>query len=199
MVNVYSYTILAEDVRLSRFDYAHLSTAARGRIPQIFITDMQEAGHGIKEEASKFGIISTPYQDFAGLPTHTVRSRFAFMDNNGAFEAYVQPMHGDVDNGHYMRYFCVLDPVGRFLGVKRRTFVAGETSHNVGSESLGGTYFKLGAGYTPSTSDGGGDAPWKQYTSYMDPAQIHILDCPYVSIVCEDKRDAIARVSVRLR
>ena len=40
-----------------------------------------------------------------------------------------------------------------------------------------------------------------KYGSKIDPSgmDVNITDCPYVQVITEDKRDAIARISIRLR
>jgi|GEM_PF-3613750 len=193
-VVVYRYQIMAADVRQSRFDYAHLATETKEKIPQIFRDEMKEAGHGLSEE--NYGIVTTPYQFFADLPTHIVRAHFAYV-NNDNFEVYIEPMHGDVDVKHYMRYFAVLDPVGRFLGVKRRKWDPADAAH-AGTDSVlmdGRRYYKVTATYTA----GGEAAIDELWAGKINTADANIGDCPFVQIVTEDGRDAIARVSVRLR
>jgi hypothetical protein len=224
-VIVYRYEIAAEDVRNSRFDYLHLSTQARLRIPKMFLEDMALAGHSeIGKSSNEYGLITTPYQHFAGLPTHIVKVRFANFEQNGNFKAYVQPMHGDVNTFHYMRYFIVTDPVGKFLGVKKRAFHQKEKDFSaalpeairgrqVEALTAGGTvdgvvipgsglegYIGVTNGYVPSPFTPAGKDDWAAaFNPYIDPAELSILDCPYVHVVTEDRRDSISKVSIRLR
>jgi hypothetical protein len=207
-VVVYRYEIAAEDVRASRFDYSHLSTKARERIPAMFLDDMKKAKHSVEtEKESKFGLITTPYQNVAGLPTHTVRARFKTIQTQtetSGFSIYIAAMHGDINDAHYMRYFAVLDPVGRFLAVKRRDFSnnSAHTGHTDAQLKPGSdNYYELNFGYTPTASNSAGRETelGKAFGDYISSSQININDCPYVHVITEDLNDAIAKSCIRLR
>lgn len=200
-VRVYRYTIKAEDVRQSRLDYAHLSAGALAQIPSEFLEEMKDAGHATVEKPGEYGLITTPYQHSAALPLHIVRAHFRHMDASGNFSILIEPMHDDQGAGHYMRYFAVLDPVGRFLGVKRRKYNAADNAHsdvdyNFGARKL----YEVQQGVQIASADD--ELKLKdKYGSKIDPSgqEVNITDCPYVQVITEDKRDAIARISIRLR
>lgn len=200
-VRIYRYTIKGEDVRQSRYDYAHLSEGARAQIPAEFINEMRDAGHVTKEKPEEFGLVTTPYQHSAALPLHIVRAHFKSMDASGNFSILIEPMHADQSEGHYMRYFAVLDPVGRFLGVKRRVFNESNAAHTVGTVTYGDRkFYNISQGVNiPAAEDTLGLR--EKYGSRVDPAgqEVNITDCPYVQVVTEDKQDSISRISIRLR
>jgi hypothetical protein len=200
-VRVYRYTIKAEDVRQSRFDYAHLSAGARAQIPAEFIAEMKDAGHSTVEKPEEFGLVTTPYQHSAALPLHIVRAHFRSMDASGNFSIIIEPMHDDVNAGHYMRYFAVLDPVGRFLGVKRRKYNPSNHGHSDVEYNFGGRkLYEVQQGVQIAAADD--ELKLKDtYGTRIDPAgqEVNITDCPYVQVITEDKRDSLSRISIRLR
>ena len=216
-VVVYRYEIAGSDIRNSRFDYAHLSADARKRIPKMFLEDMGSAGHAeVGKQDMEYGIITTPYQHFAGLGAggHIVRVRFKNYTADGSFTTFIEPMHGDVNTFHYMRYFIVMDPVGLFLGVKKRQYNAGIAGHQetvaanngttVGGQTLTFSglegHYKVSNGYVASPFTPSGVDDWaNQFNPYINKEEISILDCPYVHVVTEDRRDSISKISVRLR
>jgi len=179
---IYRYTLGAGKIAQSRLDYTHLNSRARQQIPANFIADMNNAttNHQIegKPELGK-GFLTTPYEHFAGFPTHNVRFKLRNIAANGSFTMEIGKMHNDANADHYMRYFLVLDPVGRVLGGLRRDFGAEGTvaSHDVTNALVG--LDNPGAGYKPS--------------------DLNITDCPYVQVITEDKRDALSRTTFRLR
>lgn len=131
------------------------------------------------------GLITSQFQFYTlnGLSAHTARGRVSSINSGGGFSINIDFMHGDAAPSHYMRYFLVLDPVGRVLGVQKRAFGA-PTSNG-------------GAGFTWNV----GQITNDQIAYYnLQPDQIpNILDCPYVQIYTEDSYDAMARGTVRLR
>lgn len=127
------------------------------------------------------GLITTQYQFYTlnGLSAHTARGRVKNMASDGSsFDVSIDFMHGDLNASHYMRYFIVMDPVGRILGFKKRAF--GDASASA-----------LDVGKVDAA----------QIADYQIPAlQIgNIADCPYVQIYTEDSYDAIARSVIRFR
>jgi hypothetical protein len=137
------------------------------------------------------GLITTQYQFYTlnGLSDHTARGRVKTMASDGSnFSVSIDFMHGDTQfkdpNGnfsHFMRYFIVMDPVGRILGFKKRS-APGEGGQSNGSLDVA----KVDAA---------------QIADYQIPAlQIaNIADCPYIQIYTEDSYDAIARSVIRFR
>ncbi|MEN9825420.1 MAG: hypothetical protein RI953_1165 [Pseudomonadota bacterium] len=139
---VYEHEI--KDPQPSRFDYAHLSVEARTEhILSILTSELNalstatsmdglppsvnyrfanwEAGKTTATETPGTGFVTTPFGTWqAG--DHTARARIQKINSdNGDFEILVEFMHNDPQSdAHYMRYFLVLDPVGRVLGAVRR-------------------------------------------------------------------------------
>jgi hypothetical protein len=179
---VYRFTLAKEKVAQSRLDYAHLNSKARLQMPPEFIEDMNKNTQHLFLDKPELGAgyLTTPYQHFAELPLHNVRFKLKSIAKNGEFAFDIGKMHGDVADAHYMRYFLVLDPVGRILGGLRRNFGdpdAGAASHMITNRL---------AGIAPSA------------VGYK-PEDLNICDCPYVQIITEDKADALARTTYRLR
>jgi hypothetical protein len=136
------------------------------------------------------GLITSPYVYYTsnGLTAHSARSLIQNIGANGTFSVRIEPMHGDVNVGHFMRYFIVADPVGRILGVKERTFGDGQsgqpqivTQLRTNNDQINSLKAAV-AGDTWGAADVG-----------------NINDCPYIQIFTEDAYDAIARQVVRLR
>jgi hypothetical protein len=200
-VLVYKYTIKAADVRMSRFDYSHLSKGAQADIIPEFLAEMKDAGHCLDAGGGMtkdHGLVTTPYQHSADLPLHIVRAHFQSMDNSGAFNILIEPMHGDASAGHYMRWFAVLDPVGRFLGLRRRDFNPAMVGHGDAEEKFNGRkLYRITQGVKFNDELG----LKAKYDAKIDPiaGNVNITECPYVQVVTEDKQDAIARVTIRLR
>ena len=86
-----------------------------------------------------------------------------------------------------MRYFLVMDPVGRILGGLKRTF--GDTTYPNGTGSFVHTMVRGLVGDTTGFSS----------AEKAEMSARSILDCPYVMVFVEDKYDALARVTLRLR
>ena len=87
-------------------------------------------------------------------------------------------MHDDGGADHYMRYFVVMDPVGRLLGFHKRSFGDG-MSEFVNVSKL---------------------TPAQIAQEALEPHQIaDIRDCTHVQIYTEDVYDALARSVIRLR
>lgn len=132
------------------------------------------------------GLITTQFQfnTLNGLTNHCARGRVSEMASNGStFKINIDFMHADSGPTHYMRYFIVMDPVGRLLGFHKRE--PGDPTNN-----------------------GGGNLTWNvtaidaALKAEYDVADIqigNIADCPYVQFYTEDSYDAIARNMIRLR
>lgn len=136
-----------KDAQPSRFDYEHLSPQARAEHILSILTDelndltpqTGRIGTAVNYRFEKWlanevrpdetvgtGFVTTPYGTWQNGP-HTARARinqiYIDADNRGDFEIVVDFMHQDFPtDAHYMRYFLVLDPVGRVLGAVRRIF-----------------------------------------------------------------------------
>ena len=179
---VYRFTLTKDKVAQSRLDYAHLNSRARLQLPPEFILDMNDKTQHLFDGKPTLGegYLTTPFQHFAEQPVHNVRFKMKSIAKTGAFEFDIGKMHGDVSDAHYMRYFLVLDPVGRILGGLRRNYGDADvaaTSHIITNHLVG---------LAPST------------VGYK-PEDLNIIDCPYVQIITEDKQDAMARTTFRLR
>lgn len=168
------------------------------------------------------GMLSTPYQTYADMPLHNVDSRIVSINyETGDFSFLIRKMHGDqvkseevdgvsVDiSNHWMRYFLVLDPVGRVLAGRRRKAGEGELPGDDGKD-----WHKV-SGSKDSIEEGKGisltNAELNRFkdTLYAGEDENHIfgightnlsiVDCPYVQVLTEDNKDAMARVTHRLR
>jgi len=129
------------------------------------------------------GLISTPFQYYTGngIDLHCAKGRFTDIGSDGEFSCDIDHMHPDDDDGkHYMRYFIVMDPVGRLLGFHRR-------DHNPANKSQS---------YTTVTKK---DSPWNAPFNVAKLQIADIRDCPWVQIYTEDVFDAISRSIIRLR
>lgn len=133
------------------------------------------------------GFITSPYEFYTdnSLALHSARGTVKDIGSDGTFRVDIELMHGDANQGHFMRYFIVTDPVGRILGALKRTF-----------------------GQTPNTSVNGQAAMIVSQISESDRKNIwkipqdqvgNINDCPYIQIFTEDVFDALARSTIRLR
>lgn len=69
------------------------------------------------------GLFTTPYQFYTdnGLSNHCSRGVIKEIGSDGTFKINVEFMHDDTnDPYHFMRYFVIMDPVGRLLGFHKR-------------------------------------------------------------------------------
>ena len=180
-------------IRTSKLNYDHLSTTAQSGIPTNFINDMRQSRHGLTTQSDQErGMITTQYSNFASLAQHTVRSKLIEIKDEGAgnkasFKFEVDMMHADLNDAHYMRYFLVLDPVGRVLGGLKRTYV---DDANIAANPTG---------RSQKTQIVTQDVVNMTNTSFISSLALDIRDCPYVQVLTEDNHDAIARVTHRLR
>lgn len=225
----------------SRFDYTHFSYMSAADRDSHFLPDLAKELEATNQyhfaaDDTKNGYVTTPYGVTNSGP-HTCRARILRIEGIGAkdgsnnniqgdFEIEVEFMHGGESDAHYMRYFLVLDPVGRILGGVRRivgdgldtaakrtvlvkrgfhtplhpTASAGITK--LYSDSKGTDYGRLHGTIQIDRNDPTKTAPIdalseaevKQYITSMN-----ILDCPFVTILTDDRFHAIARCCLRLR
>jgi hypothetical protein len=192
-VTIYHFEISAANVRPSRLDYTHLSAAARSQIPVGLIADMASSNHRLQDSTTVSGILSSAYSDFghgAG-DVHTCRGMLQGLNaSTGAFTFGLEAMHGDISDAHYMRYFLVLDPVGRVLGALKRKYVDS-------AKASANQVFTIVKGVTDES-----DVKWSQADKDLVSANTRtpiITDCPYVHLVTEDIFQAARHVSYRLR
>lgn len=139
------------------------------------------------------GLITTQFQFYTknNLADHTARGRMINMNSDGDFTIKIDFMHGDTaakdPSGkfyHYMRYFIVMDPVGRLLGFYRRNQSEGPNATTQTSGAWNVTRI------TPAQ---------KTTWNIPDLQVANIADCPYIQFYTEDSFDAIARNMIRLR
>ena len=180
-----------------------------------------------KDDDKKTGYVTTPFGATNQGP-HTARAHIKKIEtsgpNKGDFKIEIDFMHVDGDEAHYMRYFLVLDPVGRVLGGVRRIHGDGVT----------GKVLVMRGFHTPRHSDPEKsptslvkkyeydkkeylELHGKRITKATNPpslvainsltdkqrelyiSSLSILDCPFISIYTDDRHHAIARFSIRLR
>lgn len=247
-VTVYQYTLVKP--RPSRFDYTHLllksadEPQGEGHLTQVqvdgiylpwLVKELKRTNqyHPAAEPLTpvgppaRSGYPTTPFSGTLNDDTHTARARIIKIHPAGSgvltgdFEIEIDCMHGDdSSDAHYMRYFLVLDPVGRVLGGVRRNFGDGVSGTKVLVRRGFHTPYKSG-GTAPAPTAGAVERYSHNGFSYYDlygtssivgavPAfddalkakyinSINILDCPYVQILTDDRQHAIARCVMRLR
>lgn len=174
--NVHLYTGAIDKPEISRLNTAFLPQQMRDDFKTFLVGNTANPTPGL---------ITTPFQYYTqnGLSAHCARGRFLDIQANGSFQINIDFMHGDVKAEHYMRYFLVMDPVGRLLGFHKRSF--GDPNNN-------------GNGANTWTLSAITETQKTQFN--IPPLQVaDIRDCPYVMIYTEDSFDAIARSSIRLR
>jgi hypothetical protein len=191
-VTLYQFEISPDQMRTSRLDYSHLSAGAKSQIPVALIADMGSSNHRPEASTTEFGMLSNAYHDFghgAGN-THTCRGMLRNMSSSsGEFTFGLEAMHGDLSSAHYMRYFLVLDPVGRVLGALKRNYVDS-------AKAAGNQVFSIVKGVTDESGE------WSQADKDLVTANTRtpiISDCPYVHLVTEDVYQSAYKVSYRLR
>ena len=232
MITVYQHTIVQPEP--SRFDYNHaLGDQAESFMPDL-VGELRKTNlYHFKDKATKkTGYVTTPF-GATNEGDHTARAHIKKIEtsgpNKGDFEIEIDFMHDDSDSdAHYMRYFLVLDPVGRVLGGVRR--IHGDTitiDPKTGERILGPHKVLVKRGFhTPkhATNSPGLEVLPEIYKDYdgksylelhdgplpknkkLDPEKkklyinsLSILDCPFISIYTDDRFHAIARFSIRLR
>ncbi len=144
-------------------------------------------------QADIAGMMSSPLQYYTNNSTadHSARAEIKFIGSDNSFDIRLGMMHNDLSSDHYMRYFMVLDPVGRLLGIKKRP-------------SMGSSIDVAGSSATPAGAMIVRDIASNPDLFYRDfqAAQnsfAYINDCPYIHVVTEDKFDALARNTIYLR
>jgi hypothetical protein len=131
------------------------------------------------------GLITTAYELYTGdAGLHSARGYIRDISSDNSFQIDIELMHGDIDAGHFMRYFIVADPVGRLLGMKKRNLNDPiDTTSPAGANAMS---------INPMS-----DAEAQALN--ITPADVaKINDCPYVQIYTEDVFDALARSTIRL-
>ena len=226
MITVYQHTIVQPEP--SRFDYNHaLGDQAESFMPDL-VGELRKTNlYHFKDKATKkTGYVTTPFGATNEGP-HTARAHIKKIEtsgpNKGDFEIEIDFMHDDSDSdAHYMRYFLVLDPVGRVLGGVRRIHGDGVKSkvlvkrgfhtpkHSTSPASLGEkykddnkvSYLEL-HGQRITTAENRLSLVDIQLLNAAQKIQyidsLSILDCPFISIYTDDRHHAIARFSIRLR
>jgi hypothetical protein len=226
MITVYQHTIMKP--RPSRFDYTHAPGSLLEQVESFMpdlVGELRDSNrYHFTSDATKTGYVTTPFgttQAGHHVKAH-IKNIVTSGANKGDFEIEIDFMHGDGDEAHYMRYFLVLDPVGRVLGGVRRIHGDGVAdkvlvkrgfhtpkhatkSPGVLSEKYnynGKAYLELhGQRITTATNPPSlVDIQLLNATQkiqYID--SLSILDCPFISIYTDDRHHAIARYSIRLR
>ncbi len=178
------YTVkTGSDVKLytATIDKPKLSALKEDFLPTTIKNDFKTFLVGNKANPTP-GLFTTQFQFYTknSLIAHCARGKMQSISSSSKdFTVNIDFMHGDAGPTHYMRYFLVMDPVGRILGVKKRESPADP-----------------GAGFMPVSQL---DGPTKDKFS-IDPLQIaDIRDCPYIQFFTEDSYDALARNMIRIR
>lgn len=161
------------------------------------------------------GLFTTPFQFYtdSGLDNHCSRGVIREIGSDGKFKIDVEYMHDDIDSVHFMRYFVIMDPVGRLLGFHKRDFAdpnrnsATNMVVNNSHVQIVGLYDDARTCYDPVTKTQTTKNKIDFYNikdpnnpNPNDNIQIaDIRDCPYIQIYTEDSYDAMARSIIRLR
>lgn len=152
------------------------------------------------------GLLSSPFRYFTdnGLSHHCARARFNSIGVDGSFSVNVDFMHGDANASHFMRYFIVLDPVGRILGFHKRDF-ADPNKNSAGNLVVNGSHAEivrlsddLRTCFDPQTNTQTGVSKMAFY-DIPASAIADIRDCPYVQVVTDCNYDGVFKSTIRLR
>lgn len=172
------YTSKIEKPETSRLNTTWLPTTLRNDFKTFLLGNQANPTPGLLTNQFQFYTVN-------GLATHTARGRVKEMASDGkSFKVNIDFMHGDAAADHYMRYFIVMDPVGRLLGVVKR---------NQMGDQAGGAVVGSTVNVSQIT-----DAQ-KASLGIPDLQVANIADCPYIQFYTEDSYDAIARNMIRLR
>ncbi len=179
----------------AKIEKPQISTLNTTFLPQTMRNDFQTFLVGNIANKTP-GLITTPFQYYTanGLSLHCARGRVTDMASDGSsFNVNIDFMHADAGTNHYMRYFIVMDPVGRLLGFVKRA-------------KKDDPYVVDGVAKVVPDANGDltcnvGRITENQRVDFNVPdLQIgNIADCPYVQFYTEDSYDAIARNMIRLR
>ncbi len=161
------------------------------------------------------GLFTTPFQFYTdnGLDAHCSRGVIKEIGSDGNFKINVEYMHGDSTATHFMRYFVIMDPVGRLLGFHKRDFTDPKKSDSAANLVFNGSHVEIMAleRDTRKCWDPVAlvqtDKTKVDFYNIKDPNRpaedniqiADIRDCPYIQIYTEDSFDAMARSIIRLR
>lgn len=236
-LSVFQHTIVQP--RQSRFDLRHLIKSGADGVeggeghltkqqvddlyPPFLMGELRQNNNYFATQdpmaSTRTGLVQTPFSATFNDAAHTAVAYVknivpAGLNNSGDFEIQVHFMHGDGDASHYMRYFLVLDPVGRVLGGVRRSHGDGVSAnvlvkrgfHTPASSAVDGKtlrymhenkfYYDI---FGTSAVDGQPIMALTPQDKVKFIDSINILDCPYVQILTDDRFHAIARCIMRLR
>jgi hypothetical protein len=213
---IYQYKIDGKDAGPSRLDFTHLPPLARSTLSSDFLGEilggeatndpLNRGSHSYVKKGLPLsndnerqaaipaypfngsgGYVANAYYNQRPVPLHSVRVRPVSINSNGNFRFEIEKMHGDINLGHYMRYFLVLDPVGRILGGLRRDHTGTTYDKGFGNTDGANSYI-VGDGSVENAK-----AMNFKVSSYK------ITDMPHVQIITEDVLDAIGRITYRIR
>jgi hypothetical protein len=158
------------------------------------------------------GLITNPFQYYTknGLATHCARGKIVDVSSNGQFKINIEFMHGDGGADHFMRYFVVMDPVGRLLGFHKRSFGDGISGSVDVSRLTDKQIAQLACDDGQADAD---EAKKDKVAKCMSDLELKpdliaqmrldlyadIRDCTHLQIYTEDVYDALARTVIRLR
>jgi hypothetical protein len=165
------------------------------------------------------GLFTTPFQFYTdnGLDNHCSRGVVKEIGSDGSFKVNVEFMHGDTTETHFMRYFVIMDPVGRLLGFHKRDFKDTAGKNSATNLVAPGSHVEVMSlekdtrtCFDPTANNGAGAQTTKTKVDFYNikdpnrPAEDNIQiadirDCPYIQIYTEDSFDAMARSIIRLR
>lgn len=169
---VYRKTISQTD--LQRGDFRDRQN--QQQLPAKMRFELQEARHqGIVTSSMNFkSNIST-----TDVAKHIVKANLLELRDDNNFKIKIPFLHDDIDKDHYMRYFFVTDPVGRLLGLKKRTYTPGNSEK-----------FVIVSAMTEKE---------KNEWGLTSEKVAKINDCPYVMVFVDDVKEAIAQSIIWFR
>ena len=89
------------------------------------------------------GLLTNPFQFYThnGIDTHSAKGHILDIGSDGTIKVDMELMHGDSHKDHFMRYFMILDPVGRIVGYVKREWdeSAGRATEVTGTKGGAGS------------------------------------------------------------
>ena len=163
---IYRKTLSSHNMRRSRLDSSELPARIR--------LDLDKAHSGIITNLLQFRSRLGPKT----VRQHQVRAMLRQITSDNRFIIRVYFFHSDADATHYNRYFLVTDPVGRLLGLSRRSF--GDNKRD---------YVEV----TALTEN-------ERTTWGLTRDKVaKINDCPYIMVFADDVGEALCRTIIYLR
>ena len=140
------------------------------------------------------GLLTNPFQFYTqnGIDTHSAKGHILDIGSDGSIKVDMELMHGDSNESHFMRYFMILDPVGRIVGYVKRDWDPSVGTRGAATEVTG-------------TKGGAGSMIVEQLSAAqisqlgLKESQIgNVNDATFLRFATEDIFDALAMSVYRL-